>query len=179
MQWAKSHIATARWQCSHLLAEVDEAVSVGLHGGGVLRQWGQVVAAGAALGAVPVVAAAVLVAPDLLGVRAGEHGPALPCAVVEEAGAAVAHLQVELDVDDVGARVDGLGHDVPLERLPSVEVSAVGVANHHPVAVAQTLDGILVGRDAESSYSEPDLAFRRRAAVTLNKNITSVEFYVQ
>ena len=60
-----------------LLAEVYEAVSVGLHCGGVLRVGGQVVAAGAALGAVPVVAAAVLLAPDGLRVGAGEHGPAL------------------------------------------------------------------------------------------------------
>ena len=61
----------------HVLAEVNEAVAVGLHGSGILWVRGKVVATGAALGAVPIVAASVLLAPDFLGVRAGEHGPAL------------------------------------------------------------------------------------------------------
>ena len=38
----------------HLLAEVNEAVAVELHGRGVLGVRGEVVAAGAPLGAIPV-----------------------------------------------------------------------------------------------------------------------------
>ena len=66
-------------------------------------------------------------------------------------------LQIELDVDDVEARVDGLGEDVALEQGPSLEVPAVGVSDHHSVAVAQALDGVLVRGHAEGSYPEPDL----------------------
>ena len=168
-----------------MLAEVNETVAVGLHGSRILWVRGKVVATGAALGAVPVIAASILLAPDFFGVWAGEHGPALAgtcanrreaCAlhsktvsqpavltVVKGAGPAVAYLKIELDVGDVGSRVDGLGQDVPFEQLPSVDVLAVGVADHHPVAVAESLQGVLVG--AEGPHSEPDLAFRR-AAVT-------------
>ena len=83
--------------------------------------------------------------------------------IVKGAGPAVAYLKVELDVGDVGSRVDGLGQDVPFEQFTSVNVLAVGVAYHHSVAVAESLQGVLIG--AEGPHSEPDFAFRR-AAVT-------------
>ena len=43
-----------------------------------------------------------------------------------------AALEVELDVGDVVAGVDGLRNDVPLEQLAAVDVAAVCVSNHHP-----------------------------------------------
>ena len=43
-----------------------------------------------------------------------EHGPATSSAVVECPGAAVAHLEIELDVGDVVAGIDGLGDDIAL-----------------------------------------------------------------
>ena len=41
-------------------------------------------------------------------------------------------LEVELDVGDVVAGVDGLRDDVPLQQLTAVDVAAVRVADYQP-----------------------------------------------